>query len=153
MTVSLIRLFHRKHKDNRLLYMPNSLPEMGVSWPVHCCLCLCAPANGTCNCVPLLSEQMHFAQQLENESAHTHAYAHKHTHTSMHTCVQACMCTQRFLIFCLQKLWILWGLYRLARFLSGFFSLLLQLAWIFFFPAFQNNILRCMPVSMRASFL
>lgn len=133
MTVSLIRMFHRKHKDNRLLYMPRSLPEVGVSWPVHCCLCLCAPANGTCNCVPLLSEQTHFPRNSwrKRVRTHTRVYAHKHTHTSMHTCVQARMCTQRFLIFCLQKLWILWGLYRLARFLSGFFSLLLQPAWIF----------------------
>lgn len=56
----------------------------------------------------------------------------------MHICVQACMCTQRILIFCLQKLWILWGLIEAC----WLFVWLLQnvfypLGFLFFFFTFK----------------
>lgn len=90
---------------------------------------LCAPANGTCNCAPLLFEPTALSlQQLEDDSAirdstckikNAHAYTN---YACIHVCRHACV-HRESLIFCLQKLWILWGLYRLVGSLSCFFRM------------------------------
>lgn len=72
--------------------------------------------------------QQHFPCNSWRMTVHTkisHTHNQKPTHT-VHTSMYAytvCVYTESPNFFCLQKLWILWGLERLVGFLSGFFRM------------------------------
>lgn len=105
---------------------------------------------------PLFKATTLSLQQLEGDTAiresvrkiqNAHAYTN---YARIHVCRHACV-HRESLLFCLQKLWILWGLYRLVGSLSCFF--IMSSAHLDFLFYLHDNRLCYMQASMQTSFL